>query len=81
MVQLSRDSEPAILFMDPHTVEPADVVVLEASVGTTYGPSVHGCDDKSGFLVGEPIVPDSREIIMAAPNLPGNLQNRSLVPS
>ena len=58
MVQLSGESEPAVLFMDSHAFEPGNVVGLETGMRTAYSSSVHSCDDESGVLVGEPVVPD-----------------------
>ena len=69
MIQLSSDSETAVLFMDSHTFEPCNVCGLEASMGNADRPSVYGCNYESRFLVGEPVVPDLREIVMAAPDL------------
>lgn len=67
------------MFMDSHAFEPGNIVGLEAGVGTGYSFSVHGCDDESCVLVGEPVVPDLWEIVMAAPDFLGDLSNRSFV--
>src|SRR5437879_8285716 len=69
LVQLSSDSETAVLFVDSDAFEPCNVWGLEASVGNAYRLSVWCCNYESRVLVGEPVVPDLREIVMAAPNL------------
>jgi len=69
LVQLSSDSETAILFVDSDAFEPCNVWGLEASVGNANRPSVYGCNYEPRVLVGEPVVPDLREIVMAAPDL------------
>ncbi len=69
LVQLSSDAETAVLFVDSDAFEPCNVWGLEASVGNANRPSVYGCDYESRVLVGEPVVPDLREIVMAAPDL------------
>ena len=69
LVQCSSDAETAVLFVDSDAFEPCNVWGLEASVGNANRPSVYGCNYESRVLVGEPVVPDLREIVMAAPDL------------
>ena len=69
LVQLSSDAETAVLFVDSYAFEPCNVWGLEASMGSAHGSSIYSCDYESRVLVGEPVVPDLREIVMAAPDL------------
>src|SRR3989442_1301930 len=56
LVQLSSDSETAVLFVDSDAFEPCNVWGLEASVGNAYRLSIYGCNKESRVLVGEPVV-------------------------
>src|SRR5207253_10603538 len=44
LVQLSSDSETAVLFVDSDAFEPCNVWGLEASVGNAYCLSIYGCN-------------------------------------
>ncbi len=60
LVQLSSDSETAVLLVNSDAFEPCNVWGLEASMGNADRPSVYGCNYESRFLIGEPVVPDLR---------------------
>ena len=57
------------MLVDPYAFEPSNVRGLEARMSNAYRLSVYGCNCESRVLVGEPVVPDLREIVMAAPDL------------
>ena len=59
--------------MDSHTLEPSNIVGLHAGVGNPYRSTVYGCYYESALLVGEPIVPDLWKIVVAAPDVLGDL--------
>ncbi len=67
------------MLVDPDAFEPGDVGGLEAGVGHAHRSSLDSRDYESAVLVGEPVIPDPGEIVVAVPDVLANLQNRSLV--
>ena len=65
--------------MDPYAFEPGDIGALEAGVGDAYRSSHDSRDYESAVFVGEPVVPNPRQIIVAVPDVLANIHNRRLV--
>jgi len=61
------------LLVDPYAFEPGDIGALEAGVGDAYRSSHDSRDYESAVFVGEPVVPNPRQIIVAVPDVLANL--------
>ena len=61
------------MLVDPDAFEPGNVRGLEAGMGNAYSSSLDSRDYESTVFVGEPVIPDPREIVVAVPDVLTNL--------